>query len=66
MSETEEVKTETDHAWAKITRSSSKDGGIGFEFGFSSATGNVAEVGSMLGKLESEVKQVIKQMKEGQ
>jgi len=60
MAETEEVKTETPHAWAKITKSSSKDGGIGYEYGYSDPTGNVQHVLTSLTDLKVGVEGLVK------
>jgi len=60
MGETEEIKTETPHAWAKVTRSSSKDGGTGFEYGYSSPTGNIVEVELGLRALKALVEGLVK------
>jgi len=60
MAETEEVRTETPHAWAKITKSSSKDGGIGYEYGYSDPTGNVEEVGRQLRDLKAIIEGLVK------
>ena len=59
MAEIEEIKTETPHAWAKVTRSSSKDGGTGFEYGYSSPTGSVAEVETALKGLKVAVERLV-------
>lgn len=59
---TQEVKEETPHAWAKITKSSSKDGGIGYEFGYSASTGDLEEVGTALAVLKGKVLKIVESM----
>ena len=58
MSETEEIKQETPSAWAKITKSSSKDGGTGYEVGYSDPTGNTENVITLLAELNRRVKAI--------
>jgi hypothetical protein len=60
LAEIEEIKQETPHAWAKITRSSSKDGGTGFEYGYSSPTGDTDEVAAGLIRLRTAVEGLVK------
>jgi hypothetical protein len=59
MADTEEVKTETPQAWAKVTKSSSKDGGIGYEYGYSDPTGNVHHVLASLTDLKVGVERLV-------
>ena len=56
---TEEIKQETPRAWATIKKSSSKDGGIGYEFGFSDPGGDTATIGQRLAALKVEVLKVV-------
>jgi len=51
----------TPHTWAKITRSSSKDGGTGFEYGYSEPTGDVDGVLAQLAKLKRGVEALLAQ-----
>ena len=55
---------EAPRAWASIKKSSSKDGGIGFEYGYSDPTGNVEEVLTMLRELRRGVEALLTE-KEG-
>jgi len=60
MAETEDIKAESPHAWAKITKSSSKDGGIGYEYGYSDPAGNVQHVLASLTDLKVGVERLVK------
>jgi len=59
MSETKEIETETPHAWAKVTKSSSKDGGIGYEYGYSDPTGDVPKVIARLHDLKAAMERLV-------
>ena len=57
--EVNEIKQETPHAWAKITKSSSKDGGIGFEYGYSDPTGDTGNVAKQLQYLKNGIERLL-------
>ena len=59
---TQENILETPHAWAKITKSSSKDGGIGYEFGYSNATCDTQQIGRKLAELRTVVLEIVEKL----
>lgn len=58
----EEIKQETAHAWATIKRSSSKDQGVGYEFGYSDPTGDIDQVAAALTVLKEQVLKIVGSM----